>query len=89
MERMKMFLKQTNSLPVTYAIPADSILSHLLEHFTFENTELDFTGPYHMASTQLTQLLNAVKARTEWLDLLTLKQLKELMHTGKFYELAV
>ncbi|KRY44365.1 hypothetical protein T4A_6333, partial [Trichinella pseudospiralis] len=36
----------------------------------------------------LTQLLNAVKARTEWLDLLTLKQLKELMHTGKFYELA-
>ncbi|KRY63215.1 hypothetical protein T4D_11401 [Trichinella pseudospiralis] len=42
-----------------------------------------------VASTQLTQLLNAVKARTEWLDLLTLKQLKELMHTGKFYELAV
>ncbi|KRY62920.1 hypothetical protein T4D_739, partial [Trichinella pseudospiralis] len=33
-------------------------------------------------------LLNAVKARTEWLHLLTLKQLKELMHTGKFYELA-
>ncbi|KRY61678.1 hypothetical protein T4D_9132, partial [Trichinella pseudospiralis] len=26
---------------------------------------------------------------TEWLDLLTLKQLEELMHTGKFYELAV
>ncbi|KAL1238272.1 Peptide methionine sulfoxide reductase MsrA [Trichinella pseudospiralis] len=38
---------------------------------------------------QLTQLLNAVNSRTEWLDLLTLKQLKELMHTGKFYELAV
>ncbi|KAL1286294.1 Diels-Alderase ffsF [Trichinella pseudospiralis] len=40
-----------------------------------------------MASTQPTQLLNAVKARTEWLDLLKRLHLKEYMHAGKFYDL--
>ncbi|KRZ73355.1 hypothetical protein T10_1947 [Trichinella papuae] len=43
-------LKQTNSLPETDAIPADGILSHLLEHFPFENTGIDFTGPVYLWS---------------------------------------